>query len=366
MEIKSEEDARMFVIGATIMGTGGGGDEHEGLRLLKEALESGDRIRILSLDTLPEESVVATPYFVGSVAKRTGKSEQPTRISEPISVAVGELEEVLGKKITAFTATELGGLNTSVALYIAARMGLPMVDGDLIGRAGPELHQCTANIFNIPMCPSAIVTKTGNIVVIKGYGSIDDYEKTARYLSVLAGHSASVVDTPMTLPNAKKAVVTGTVSLCYRIGKAVLEARESSGDPVAAIAKELHGWKFFEGTVTSFTPKDEGGFLKAEALLDGVGEYAGHALRSWIMNEHIMAWVDDKPAVMPPDLIILLRENGQAVTNTELEVGMRLTAITSKAPAVWRTRRGLELFGPKHFGFREDYVPVERLLQRRK
>jgi DUF917 family protein len=365
MEIKNGEDASMFVIGATIMGTGGGGDQREGLRLLNEALESGKRLRILPLEAMPEQSVIAAPYFVGSVARGPRKKKQPVRISEPVSVAVRQLEEVLGKRITAFAATELGGLNTSIALHIAARLGLPMVDGDLIGRAGPELHQCTANIFNIPMCPSAIVSKTGNIVVVKGYASIDDYERTARHQSVLAGDSAAVVDTPMTMSNAKRALVKGTVSLCYRLGRAVVEARASGLDPVQAVVDELHGWKLFEGTVTRFTPKNEGGFLKAEASLEGVGEYAGHRLVSSIMNEHIMVWLDGKPAVMPPDLMSLLDGDGEAVTNGQLAVGMRLTAVAARAPKVWRTKRGLELFGPRHFGHDYDYVPVERLIRRK-
>jgi hypothetical protein len=365
MEIRNEGEARMFVIGATIMGTGGGGDQREGLKLLKEVLESGKRIRILPLEALPEQSVVAAPYFVGSVGRKARKVEQPARISEPISVAVTQLEEVLGKRITAFAATELGGLNTSIALYTAARLGFPMVDGDLIGRAGPELHQCTANIFGIPMSPSAIVSKTGNVVVVKRYADIDDYERTARHQSVLAGDSAAVVDTPMTVKEARRALVQGTVSLCYRIGRAVVEARASGKDPVQAVVGEMHGWKLLEGKVTKFTSKNEGGFLRAELMLDGIGEHKGHRLKSSIMNEHIMVWLDGRPIVMPPDLMSLLKNDGEAVTNGQLSVGMELTAIAARAPRVWRRTKGLELFGPRHFGFDYDYVPVEDLIKRK-
>ncbi len=362
MEIRSIEDASMFVTGATIMGTGGGGDSKEGMRLLKDALDSGHKIRIVQLDWLPKDSVIAVPYFVGSVAPGVTKKKSSVKVREPVRVAMTELEEVLGKKITAVTATELGGLNTSIALHIGAKLGLPIVDGDLLGRAGPELHQCTAHIFGVPMCPSAIVTDTGNIVVVKGYGSIDDYEATARHQAVIAGHSAAVVDTPMTIQDARRALLRGTVSLCYQLGRAVTLARSKSKDPVQAVVNSIQGWKIFQGRVSKFKWKNEGGFLVADLWLEGTGEFRGHELKSWIKNEHIMVWLDRKPVVMPPDLMSLLRSNGEAVTNGKLQVGMKLTAIAARAPEVWRTAKGLALFGPRHFGLDYDYEPVERLV----
>lgn len=75
-----------------------------------------------------------------------------------------------------------------------------------------------------------------------------------------------------------------------------------------------------------------------------------------------MIWIDNEPLVMPPDLFILLDENGMPITNTILKENMRVVAIAAPAPDIWRTPRGLELFGPKHFGFNYEYVPVEKLV----
>ncbi len=68
---------------------------------------------------------------------------------------------------------------------------------------------------------------------------------------------------------------------------------------------------------------------------------------------------------MPPDLIVFLLENGEPVTNSQLKEGVKVHVVVARAPEVWRTRRGLELFGPKHFGFNYDYVPVEKLVESR-
>ena len=362
MEIRNLEDAKKLVTGATIMGTGGGGDAAEGLRLLGEIIDSGKTIRIVELDSLSSDSIVASPYFVGSVAPTGSKKRTTPKIGNPIKVSMVQLESALGRKIGAVIPTELGGMNTAVALHIGSQLGLPAVDGDLVGRAAPELNQSTAHLLGMPMSPAALSTETGNVVLVKEYGSVDDYEATARQQAVIAKSYAAVADTPLSKKKAKKAILGGTVSLCYKLGEGVFEARKRGKDPVQAIVTILGGWRFFEGRVSRFDWKDEGGFLKAEVTLEGIGEFRGHKLKSWIMNEHIMVWRDGKPVVMPPDPMALVKDDGGAVTNGRLRVGMKLSAIAAKAPRIWRTSRGLELFGPRHFGFDYDYKPVERLL----
>jgi DUF917 family protein len=72
--------------------------------------------------------------------------------------------------------------------------------------------------------------------------------------------------------------------------------------------------------------------------------------------------VDQKPAVMPPDLIIFLDSDGYGITNDTLKQGLEVSVLAARAPQVWRTPKGLEFFGPKHFGFEYTYVPVEKLV----
>ncbi len=361
--LKNRDDLKYFVLGATILGTGGGGDPREGLRLLEEALTLRGKIDIVKVDELSEDAIIVVPYFVGTIAPGA-EPKKAVRIEEPIKRAFEEMNKMLGGRVSAVLATEMGGLNTAVPLYVAAKVGLPVVDGDLLGRAAPELHQCTVHVYDIPMYPSVIVTSTGNIVIVREYSDIDDYEAIARYLSVLDGKSAAVVDTPLDKERAAKAIVRDTISLAYRLGKEVYEAREEGKDPVEAIVRVLGGWKIFEGTVEKYEWRDEKGFLVGETEVRGVGRWEGHKLRTWIKNEHIMAWLDDKPIVMPPDLISFVLDDGEPITNSDLREGYKVHVIAARAPEVWRTRKGLELFGPRHFGFDYDYVPVEELVQR--
>ncbi len=212
------------------------------------------------------------------------------------------------------------------------------------------------------MYPSVIVSESGNVV--KEYADIDDYESIARYMSVLSGKFVAVVDTPLLKNAAERVFVRGTVTLAYKLGDAVLRAREGGVNPVEKAAEVLNGWAVFRGIVEKYVWRNEGGFLKGEAVLKGIGDFAGLTLKSWIMNEHIVVWINGEPVVMPPDLFILLGDDGKPVTNTELREGMVVNGVAAKAPAVWRTPEGLKFFGPKHFGFEYEYVPIEELVRR--
>lgn len=361
-KISSLQEAEDLVRGATVLGTGGGGSPTEGLKLLKEALEIQGEISLFDIDELAEDSVVVSPYYIGTMAP-TAKTMKSVKFEDPMSLAFQRMEKVLGKKIGAVIACEIGGANTPISINIGTKFGLPTLDGDLLGRSAPELHQCTVHLFNAPMYPSVITTETGNVVVIEKYSDIDDYEALARYISALAGRFAAVVDTPMVKELARKAAIKNTISKSIKIGRAIRESREKEKSPIEAAIEVLDGWKIFEGVVTKYNWRDEGGFLVGEVLVEGTDEWQGHRLKSWIKNEHIMAWKDGNPIVMPPDLITFLFDSGEAITNTDLKEGNKVHVVAAKAPEVWRTQKGLELFGPRHFGFNIDYVPVEKLVK---
>jgi DUF917 family protein len=44
-------------------------------------------------------------------------------------------------------------------------------------------------------------------------------------------------------------------------------------------------------------------------------------------------------------------------------VGKKVTVFGIKALDLWRTVKGVEIFGPRHFGFDINYVPMEDLVK---
>jgi uncharacterized protein len=360
----SKADVEDLIVGATLLGVGGGGNPENGLNSLMQLFDTGKKLMVWTLDEFSAEDQFASPYFVGSVAPPDPSKKKPVRtVEDPIRVAFRLLEADLGKKISATVASEIGGGNTAASIAIAAKLGIPTVDGDLMGRAGPELHQSTIHIFGIPMAPSGIASETGNEILIEKYASIDDYEAIARYSSVVSGGHVAVVDSPLTESDAEKCVVKGTMSKCIELGRIRKKALVDDMNPAEEVAKVLdHGKVIFEGEVHHYVWKDERGFLFGDAEIRGLGKYEGSSLRSWIMNEHIMCWINDKPAVMPPDLIMFLDpETGLGITNDKLRDGRQVAVVGSSIDSVWRKERGLELFGPRRFNLDYDYVPFEAI-----
>ena len=79
-----------------------------------------------------------------------------------------------------------------------------------------------------------------------------------------------------------------------------------------------------------------------------------------VQNEHLVARVDGKIAASVPDLIIMLdSETGEPITTEEMRYGFRVTVIAAPCDPRWRTPEGLELVGPRYFGYDVDYVPIE-------
>ena len=80
-----------------------------------------------------------------------------------------------------------------------------------------------------------------------------------------------------------------------------------------------------------------------------------------VQNEHLVARLDGEIAASVPDLIIMLdSETGEPITTEEMRYGFRVTVIAAPCDPRWRTPEGLELVGPRYFGYDIDYVPIEK------
>ena len=65
---------------------------------------------------------------------------------------------------------------------------------------------------------------------------------------------------------------------------------------------------------------------------------------------------------MTPDLITVLdAETGIPITTEGIRYGARCVVLGIPCDNKWRTKRGIELVGPRYFGYDTDYIPVEEL-----
>lgn len=357
MKILTVDEIRDLVQGCAILGTGGGGDPQRGLALLETVLQEGRECTLVGLEEVPDEAWVASPYLCGSVSTE----EASHSMAEPECLLAFEaLEDFLGTHFFAAVATEIGGGNTALALYCAAKHGIPLVDGDPAGRSVPELQHSTFYVNGVPIAPLALASARGEVLIIKCVADDLRAEAIVRAVAVACGNRVGVADHPTRGEVLKKTLIPGTVSKALAIGQAIREARKAGKDPVEALVQAGNGYKLFQGRVIEHNWRVEAGFSFGEISIAGEQEYQGHFYKIWYKNEHLISWFDGEVDVMTPDLICIVHpETAEAITNPNCQVGMSVAVVGFPAPSVWRQGRGLEVLGPKHFGFDLAYKKIE-------
>jgi DUF917 family protein len=147
----------------------------------------------------------------------------------------------------------------------------------------------------------------------------------------------------------------------------VRQALKEGRDPIAAILQETGGWLLFKGEVTARRWEDRSGYHRGEHDLAGIDEFQGHTFRLWFKNENHISWLDDRPFVTSPDILAIVDlESLAPLVTPAIRDGHRLAVIGVRARAPFRTPAGLELLGPRHFGFDLDYAPIEEHVERQR
>ena len=264
----------------------------------------------------------------------------------------------MGKELKAVISTELGGHNTATALYCGAMADKLIVDGDPAGRSVPGLQHSTYYLHNVPMCPISVMNKFGEGAVVTSVFDDERAEDLVRALAVVSQNIVAVMDHVNTAEVLKNAVIRGAISQSEAIGKAFLTAKAQGGDFVSAVTEAGKGKPMFRGVVTKSTYETRDGFTFGDTEIRGAGEYAGHTLRVWYQNENIISWLDGEIFVTVPDLICLFDlDEKMPQLNPYAREGENVAVIALPAPNEWTTQRGLEIFGPRFFGYDVDYTP---------
>jgi DUF917 family protein len=343
------------------------------VRRVKELLAEGHRFTMIAVEDVPDDWTIASGGGIGGggawdyVSERTAKQQLPT-IPDTQIAALEALSTHLGKKLDAVVRSEAAGAMVN-ALAMAAQLDVPIVDACKAGRARPEGSQSIQWINDIPTTPIAYASRWGDIVLVEKV--VDGYrqEDLGRALAVASGGLVSAA-TAMAGKDLARGVISGSVSQAILFGRTVREARERGTDPIAALVEAAKGYELFRGIVSKSEDRGERGFSWSDVEIRGTHEFAGHTYVVYVKNENIVGWLDGKPDAMSPDCIANLDpKTGDAINPPTLGayvVGEEVVLVGwPNAPRQWRTPKGIEAFGPRHFGFDFDYVPIEELQQAR-
>ena len=358
------------LLGSSYLGCGGGGSLAAARELIAADLASGLIFRQLAVSDLLDDDMVASPYALESLAPiddvmqaRLDKIGAST--DAPTIASFRLLEKYLDVTFGAVIVGEIGPLSMAEALSLGARIGVPSLDADTVGRATPEINQHSVRVAGHAITPAAAVTQFGDKVILDYVRDPSREEDIFRALSVVS-RLVGVTDAAISgaIAKSEHVLVQRSLSLAARIGRAVRLAAAAGDDPIMAAQKAGDGYRLFDGTVQSFDWKDSEGFLIGKVTLAGVGEFAAQSLLLDYKNEHLVARRNGAVVATCPDLITMIdRQTNEGIGNPDFSEGQAVSVLAFRAPALWRRPEGLQVFSPRYFGYDIDYVPVEDRLE---
>lgn len=359
----TSENLHDLAIGAAFLGTGGGGNPYVGRLMVQRCLDEGLTVDLIDPSELPDDALVIPTAMMGA----------PTVLIEKLpsgEEAIGSLrslERYLGRKAYATMPIEVGGINSTIPLVVGARLGLPIVDADGMGRAFPELQMETFGVYGISGSPMVVTDEFGDSTLLNGADN-KQMEWLSRMVAIRMGGCAYIAEYSMSGADVKRTAVPNTMTLAMRIGRCLREAKAHHESPFDALLRLLpqtlynHGRIIFSGKIVDVARETRNGFSIGRARIDGLGTWLG-TMEIEIQNENLIARVDGKVRAIVPDLICIMdSESAEPITTENLRYGQRVTVVAVAVPEIMRTPEALDVFGPRCFGLDEPFTPIETMI----
>lgn len=343
---------RAIALGCALLGGGGGGDPGLGLVMALLAVGAYGPVSVVTLEDLAADAVIMPCGLIGSPSVATERLWN----GDEGRILRNAVERLRGERVAALMCYEIAGANGLLPLTWAARIGLPVVDADGMGRAFPELQQQAMHLADVPASPVVLTDGRGNAQVL--YAADDGWaERLSRNTAASMGGVCAGALYCMTAQDARSAAIAGSLSLALAVGEAM--AAEGVGARVEALDVAFGAAVLIEGTVVHVERCADGGFVRGSATVQGIGHSSRRQLRLELQNEFLLALVDGAVCASVPDVIsVLASDTGDPVATDHLRRGARVVVIAMPAPAVWTSPAGLAVGGPRAFGYDVEYTPI--------
>jgi hypothetical protein len=350
--VLDEQDLVDLSVGCTVLAGGGGGDPRIGLLMALHAVRERGPVTLIPLDALDDDELLISAGMIGAP---TVMVEKIPNGNEGVIIR-NTLEARLGRPISALMPLEMGGLNGVLPVTWAVNAGLPLIDGDLMGRAFPEIQMCTPHLYDIPSWPCVLVDERSQAITFEPVDNVW-LERLARTAVSTLGGCACAGLYPMEARVARVPVIPGTVSTAVRIGRVI---RTSTEDPLRALDSQVEMYPLITGKVVDVDRRTAGGFVRGSAVVEGTERDSGRLVRIEFQNENLVAMEDGHALATVPDIITLLdKHSAHGIVTEHIRYGQRVVVAAFKSPAQWRTPKGLSVVGPRAFGYELDFIPVE-------
>jgi DUF917 family protein len=342
-------DVDDYGLGCAILGCGGGGRTGHFVAALRTAMAAGP-VRVATLDSEAVRSV-AVVGLIGS----TTVLEEKMPSGDELPAAVDALLRWTGGTIDAVAPSQIGGVIGPAAALTSARLGVPLLDLDCVGRAAPRIDQLSVFADERIRVAAAAVTSSGLRIVVDA-PEPHDLETVWREAVSHTGGWAGFAIGPFPVDVLRATAVPGSVSRAMRIGRAAAESTTAedlaarTGGSVIALGRVLDVER--TGDVLSFVHTT---FSVADAR-------TGALARIEASNEYLHCLVDGIAVASTPSIITVVDARSlQPIATDEVRQGDEIAALTLPAsPWWWSTPKRTAHTAPRAYGIDADVVPERR------
>lgn len=362
--IISEVDLEYIRIGTYLLGCGGGGSSYPAYLQVRNMLRQGSQIRVINPDDIGRYSNGKGSFIpVGFAGSPTVSNEQLS--GTELEDAAEALRRYSGRNFDGVFPLEIGGGNGLQGLYCgsSSKLDLPVVDADFMGRAYPTHYQTLPSVYSDePVLSLASMSDgNGNKFLITEAQSMLYVEKIARAALAEVGSHIGVVNTPMTAEQIRSMTVRNSLSVAWRMGKAVRIARQKHEIDklperiLESIGGTTAGRRIFMGKIIGVEKKLFKGHVYGEVVIE---DEISKKMCIPFKNENILAKIqkssnsDWEVVCSVPDLIsVCYADSGEAVGTPEYRYGILVFVIAFAPSNLWTgSKKAIDVGGPKGFG----------------
>lgn len=360
----SEVDLELLRIGTYILGCGGGGDPYPFFLAARNVLRQGGSLLVVDVNDVQrytgEDGTVGSLCCAGSPTVSNEQLEGPGMVS-----CIETMNKFSGKSSQLVFPVEIGGSNGLCPFRVSSKLGVPVVDCDLMGRAYPTHWQTIPSAYSKdgqPVYPPTVISNgNGNTVIISESKSDFLLEKVMRASLSELGCTVDLVNPPMSAEDVQKNTIHGSLSLSWRIGRAVRISRQTSEvyrlPEIILDAVNGSGELLFKGKIVGVERKLMKGHVWGEVTIEELDGKKRKMMRIPFKNENILATIDDEVVCTVPDLIAVIdADTGEAVGTPDYRYGLIVFVLGIAPSNKWTdTARAIEVGGPKGF----DLIDIE-------
>jgi len=357
MRYIDEESIENISVGAAFLGAGGGGSPYIGKMMALAAVKEHGPVKLLSPTEVEDDGIYLPSASMGApsiLVEKFPAGDEFVRSFEKLSKYL-DVDEIAGT-----FPMEAGGVNSMIPIAVAAQTGLPMIDGDGMGRAFPELQMTTFHLGGVPVSPMTMTDEKGNLAV---YETIDNLwaERIARVVTSEMGGSSLISLYPSTGKQIKENAIHDIVTLSEDIGEIIRDGQDTKRT-LNQLLDVTQGYELMTGKIKDIQRTVRNGFNYGEAIIEGLEDYSGQEMSVHFQNENLIAIRNGEAVATTPDLVIMVdSETLEPATTESLKYGKRVRVIGMPSDKRWRTKKGIETVGPRYFGYDTDYQPVEEI-----